>query len=184
MDPVTIAIGLAQYAPSLIKWLTGSDKAAAIAGKAVDIAKTVTGSPTGDEALNVLKSNPDLAAKYAQAVLDQELSFQKLAAQNASDINTTMQVEAKADHWPTYAWRPFIGFMVGFNTFAASVLVLGVFVCTMCGIATAPAAVAQLPVVLGALAAINTTVLPILGIASWFRGKAQADPAIATDMRG
>ena len=184
MDPITIAMGLAQFAPSLIKWITGSDKAADVATKAVDLAKTVTGSPTGDEALSVLKANPELALKYRTAVLEQEVEFEKLAVANASDINKTMQTEAAADHWPTYSWRPFIGFCVGFNTAAASILTLAVFGSSMFGVLTATAAIAQLPLVLGALAGINGTVLPILGIASWYRGKMQADPKVSTDNRG
>lgn len=185
MDPITIALGLAQFAPTLIKYLTGSTKDAAIVTKAVSIAQAVTGTASGDSALAALKGSPELAAAYAKAVLDQEVDLQKIAAQNATDINTTMQSEAKADHWPTYTWRPFIGFMVGFNTFAASLLVLGVYGALMFGgAAIAAQALPQLPSVLGALAAINGTVLPILGIASWFRGKAQADPTINTDMRG
>jgi hypothetical protein len=40
MDPITIGMALAQFAPSLIKIFTGSDKAADVAGKVVDIAKT------------------------------------------------------------------------------------------------------------------------------------------------
>ena len=95
-----------------------------------------------------------------------------------------MQAETKSDHWPSYAWRPFIGFCVGFNTLAAAILVLGTFAGALAGAAAASAAIAQLPMVLGSLAAISGTVLPILGIASWFRGKAQADPSIPTDMRG
>jgi len=43
---------------------------------------------------------------------------------------------------------------------------------------------AQLPTVLGALAALNGVASPILGIASWFRGKMQADPNVASDNRG
>ena len=33
MDPITIAMGLAQFAPQLVKWITGSDNAAAGAQK-------------------------------------------------------------------------------------------------------------------------------------------------------
>lgn len=178
-------MGLAQFVPQLTKWITGSDKAAGVAQKAIDIANTVTGTTgSGDAALAALKADPNLVLKYRQAVLDQEVEFQKLAVQNAADINLTMQVEDKSDHWPTYFWRPFIGLCVGFNTAAASVLVLGVFGATIAGVPQAAVAVAQLPMVLGALAAINTTVLPILGIASWYRGKMQADPHIKSDNRG
>ncbi len=42
MDPISIAFGLAQFAPQIIKWITGSDKAADAAEKVVDIAEAVT----------------------------------------------------------------------------------------------------------------------------------------------
>lgn len=184
MDPITIAMGLAQFAPSLVKWITGSDKAGDAAQKAIDIAKAVTGQPTGDAALQALQADPALVLKYRQAVLDQEIEFQKLAVANAADVNKTMQAESASEHWPTYSWRPFIGFAVGFNVIVSSVLVLIVFGPVMFGVAAATAAVASLPSVLGALAGINATVLPILGIASWFRGKAQADPSIPTTNKG
>ncbi len=184
MDPITIAMGLAQFVPQIAKWLTGSDKAASVAQKVIDIAQTVTGQPTGDAALKALQADPTLVLQYREAVLAQEVQFQQLAVQNAADINKTMQSESAADHWPTYTWRPMIGFAVGFNTFASSVLVLIVFGPLLFNVAPAAAAVAALPTVLGALAAVNATVLPILGIASWFRGKMQADPSVLTDTRG
>lgn len=184
MDPITAAMALAQFAPGLIKWITGSDKAQAAAQKAVDLAQQVTGQSTPDAAINALKADPTLVLQYRKAVLDQEVEFQKLAVQNAADINTTMQAEAKADHWPTYSWRPYIGFAVGTNTFAASLFVLIVFGPILWGNPINGQAVAQLPTILGSLAAVNATVLPILGIASWFRGKMQSDPNVPTDNRG
>lgn len=142
---------------------------------------------TGSTPMDVqqaLVTNPDAAVKLKQIEADKTVRLQELmadqtkaelsaATQNASDVNATMQAEAKAEHWPTWSWRPFIGFCVGFNTAAASVLVLVVYVPMMWGNKEAAAAVAQLPMVLGALAAISGTVMPILGIASYWRGKKQ-----------
>lgn len=184
MDPITIAMGLAQFVPQITKWITGSDKAEQVAQKAVDIAQAVTGQPSGDAALKALQADPNLVLQYRKAVLDQEVQFEQLAVKNAEDINKTMQAESGSEHWPTYSWRPFIGFAVGFNTFAAGILVLIVFVPVMLGSAPAAQAIANLPTALGALAAVNATVLPILGIASWFRGRMQADPSIPTVNRG
>lgn len=184
MDIITLGMGLAQFVPQLLKWITGSDKIESVAQKAVDIAKTVTGQPTGDAALTALQSSPELVVKYRLAILDQELSFEALAVQNASDINKTMQSESASEHWPTYAWRPFIGFAVGFNVVASSILVLMVYTPAMLGYPSSAAAVSGLPLVLGALAGVNGTVLPILGIASWFRGKMQADPTIVSNNKG
>lgn len=184
MDPITIAMALSQFAPSLIKWITGSDKAGEAAQKAIDIAKAVTGTNTSDEAIAAMKADPNLILKYRQAVLDQEVEFQKLAVENAADVNKTMQAEAASEHWPTYSWRPFIGFAVGFNVIVSSVLVLVVFIPVMFGNSGAASAISALPLVLGALAGINGTVLPILGIASWYRGKMQADPNVVTNNKG
>jgi hypothetical protein len=67
---------------------------------------------------------------------------------------------------------------------ASSILALVVFPAVVLGAPQAQLAVSQLPTVLGSLAAISGVVLPILGIASWYRGKMQADPNIPTDNRG
>lgn len=166
MDPITIAMGLAQFAPSLVKWITGSDKAGDAAQKAIDIAKAVTGQPTGDAALQALQADPSLVLKYRQAVLDQEVEFQKLAVQNATDINATMRAEAAAEHWPSYGWRPAIGF--SFAGYVTAQWVLPLF-------HVAPPQIdAQLMLAIGS----------ILGVASWFRGKMQADPSIPTTNKG
>lgn len=91
----------------------------------------------------------------------EELNIRALEA-----VNKTMQVEAAAEHWPTYSWRPFIGFM--FGLYVASLFMLPLFNVT--------------PVKMDAdmVAAIGA----ILGIASWFRGKAQADPSNPIPLKG
>ncbi len=183
MDPITIAMGLAQFVPQLTKWITGSDKAEAVAQKAIDIAKNVTGASTGDEAVAALKADPALVLQYRQAVLAQELEFGKLAVQNAANINTTMQAEAAAEHWPTYSWRPAIGFAVAIDLVLSVIVVFVAYVGVMfCDIK--PEVLSYLPAMLGAMAALIGIASPILGIASWFRGKMQADPTIPTINRG
>lgn len=69
MEPVSLALALAQFAPSLIKFFTGSDKAAVVAGKVIDIAKTVTGTPSGEAALDVLKVDPAKVLEFQQAAM-------------------------------------------------------------------------------------------------------------------
>jgi hypothetical protein len=87
-------------------------------------------------------------------------SLEKLEALNASvvvEVNKTIQVEATADHWPTYSWRPFIGF--SFGLYITSLFVLPLFKIT--------------PVVMDP--SMVMAIGGILGVASFFRGKAQAD---------
>lgn len=183
MDPITIAMGLAQFVPQLVKWISGSDKAEAVATKAIDIARQVTGAETGDAALRALQASPDLVVQYRKAVLDQELEFQRLAVAAAAAVNTTMQAEAAAEHWPTYSWRPAIGFAVAANV-AITSLVVGLAFAGVILFNRPADQLAHIPAMIGAMAALIGVVVPILGIASWFRGKMQADPTTPTDNRG
>lgn len=182
MDPITIAMALGQFVPQLVKWISGSDKAGEVAQKAVDIAQAVTGKPTGEAALDALKADPALVLQYRQAVLSQQVEFERLAVQNASDINKTMQMEAASEHWPTYAWRPAIGFAVALDLVLSA---LTVFVAYAVAMVTGKADhLSKLPEMLTAMAALIAVASPILGIASWFRGKMQADPSVPTINRG
>jgi hypothetical protein len=58
MDPITIAMGLAQFAPGIIKLITGSDKAADVAGKVIGVAQAVSGTSTGPAALAAIQADP------------------------------------------------------------------------------------------------------------------------------
>lgn len=62
MDPISIALGLAQFVPSIVRWVAG-DKAADAAQTVVGVAQAVTGKTTGPEALAALQA--DAAAQRA-----------------------------------------------------------------------------------------------------------------------
>ena len=75
-------------------------------------------------------------------------------------VNETMKVEAATEHWPSYSWRPFIGFM--FGLYIASMWLLPLFGLKPVELST------DLTLAVGG----------ILGVASYFRGRAQADPDV------
>lgn len=75
MDPISIAFGLAQFAPAILKWITGSDKSAAVAEKVVDIAKAVTGRADATSAIDALKADPTLVLKFQEAVMLNETAL-------------------------------------------------------------------------------------------------------------
>lgn len=85
MDPVTIIAALAQFAPSLIKWATGSDSAGTIASKALDVAKIVTGAQDLDTATAALKADPTLQVQFQQQILQQESDFEALYVKDKAD---------------------------------------------------------------------------------------------------
>ena len=150
---------------------------------------------TPDAVHAAVASDPAAALKLAEFESENRVKLQALAfayAENqiAADtaavqaVNATMQAEARGEHWPSYSWRPMVGMSVAFNVAASSALVLVVYSGLMLGNSAAAGALSTLPGALGALAAINATTLPILGIASYFRGKAQAAPDVSINPRG
>jgi hypothetical protein len=96
-------------------------------------------------------------------------------------MNRTMQAEAASERWPTYSWRPAIGFSVALAVLLA---VLTVFLAYGAAVLYGQAeGLAHLPGILAAVAGIIGVVSPILGIASWFRGRMQADSSFPTGIR-
>lgn len=193
MPLIPIAMALAQFAPMIAGWLGGS-KAESVAGKVVGIAQAVTGQSAPDAALAAIQADPNLSMQFQKAVLDQQAQLAQTAAdvtkaELAADtadtqaVNQTIQVEARADHWPTYSWRPFVGFCFGILAVMAGLTVGAAYVGVMF-LKVDAAVLSYLPGMLGSEAAVMGTMAPVLGIASYFRGKMQANPAIPTDNRG
>lgn len=191
MDWKDLATTVGRAAP-MLGTLLGGPAGAAVGGL---IASALGSGGTPDEVSQALVANPDAAVKLKQIETERQTKLQELVVLSESNrlaaeskaidaVNATMRAEAAAEHWPTYSWRPFIGFAVGVNLVASTFLVVGVFMSMCMNMAGADKAVAALPGALGALAALVALASPILGIASWFRGKAQADPGIPTDNRG
>ncbi|WP_217589712.1 hypothetical protein [Burkholderia sp. GbtcB21] len=193
MPLIPIAMALAQFAPMIAGWLGGS-KAEDVATKVVGVAQAVTGQSAPDAALAAIQADPNLALQFQKAVLEQQGQLAQIAADltkaelsadmaNTASVNQTMQIEAKADHWPTYSWRPFVGFCFGLLGLLAGLTVAGAYIGVMAFQAN-PAILSQIPGMLGSEAAVMATMAPVLGIASYFRGKMQANPILPTDNRG
>jgi len=77
MDPVTIAFGLAQYAPSIIKWLSGSEKAEEAAQKVIDVARVVTGKQDASEAVEAIQADPAVLMQFRQAMANIEADMDR-----------------------------------------------------------------------------------------------------------
>ncbi len=193
MPLIPIAMALAQFAPMIAGWLGGS-KAEDAAAKVVGVAQAVTGQSAPDAALAALQADPNLALQFQKAVLEQQARLAQIAADvtkaelvadtaNASAVNQTMQIEARSDHWPTYSWRPFVGFCFGVLALISGLTVACAYLGVMF-LRADPKVLTDIPGMLGAEAAVMATMAPVLGIASYFRGKMQANPVISTDNRG
>ena len=85
MDPVTIALGLAQFAPQIMRFFGAGEKSTAVAEKVVGIAQTVSGAKSPAEALEALKQNQELAAKFQEAVLAADTALEQAYLADRSD---------------------------------------------------------------------------------------------------
>lgn len=167
----------------MTKWLT--DLIGGATGSFIkDVGDTVKQFVTTDkDEMELNLKLRELETAYNSKIMDIGVKYEELAAKNATDINTTMQSEAQSEHWPTYSWRPFIGFVVGAMGAIMALTVAVVYIGVMLG-KTDPKVLEYLPQMLFAMAGVMATLTPILGVASWFRGKMQADPTIPTINKG
>lgn len=168
---------------------------AGLVGNAAPILGTLVGGPAGgaigamiasglgcgntpDDVKVALATNPDAAVKLAQIEKDRQVDLQQLLMQATQNqliadtasiaaVNQTMQAETKAEHWASWLWRPFMGFVTGIMVFGCY------FVLPLLKI-PAPVIPSEVWLFLGS----------VLGVASFFRGKAQADPANPASVHG
>lgn len=123
----------------------------------------------------------EIDAQLQAHAIDAGVDLERLAVANATDVNRTMQAEAGSEHWPTYSWRPAIGFAVALNVLMTSMTVSAAYVMVIF-LRRDAEALNYLPAMIGAMAALVGVVAPVLGIASWFRGRMKADPAVPTPL--
>ena len=163
-----IAGDIAKYAP-IVGGILGGPPGAALGSVGSMIASALGVANTPDDVSVALATNPDAAVKLKAIEADHQVQLASLSMQAAANqltaetnnlaaVNQTMQVETKSEHWSSYMWRPFCGFVFG-------TLMLGdYFVLPLMHIPV-PVIPPEAWMTLGA----------VLGIASFFRGKAQAD---------
>lgn len=121
------------------------------------------------------------ATRLAELATEQASAELAAVTQNAGDINATMRAEASAERWPQYTWRPAIGFAVAL---AVVLSVVTVFVAYGAAVLLGrPEGLQHLPGILAAVAGIITVVSPILGIASWFRGRQKVESVTGGEHR-
>lgn len=122
--------------------------------------KDILSGMSSEKLVEYKAADQEFQIKMATLGYTSILDIEKINASIVVEVNKTMQVETGSEHWPSYSWRPFIGF--SFGLYICSLWILPLFHVT--------------PVTL-----TTDTVLAIggiLGVASWFRGKAQADPMV------
>lgn len=106
----------------------------------------------------------EFASRHEETIL--RINVQAETAQIES-VNATMRAEAGAANWPTWTWRPFIGFVFGTMIFGDYFLL--------------PLLHIQPPAI---PSEVFMAIMAILGVASWGHSKAMADPSNTAVTRG
>lgn len=114
MDPISIALGLAQFVPGIIRWISGDDqsKAAQVADQVVGVAKQVTGKSEAGQALAAIQADPALALRLQQAWMVHDLDLAREESRQLAEINATMRAEVAAQDAYVRRWRPTFGYAV------------------------------------------------------------------------
>lgn len=112
MDPITTAMALAQFAPQVIRWITGSDKAGEAAEKVVDIAEAVTGKG-GMDAVDALRADPTLVLQFRTSLLQIEADLDKAYLADRADARARDVALAQAGRNNRRADVMIIGAVIG-----------------------------------------------------------------------
>lgn len=104
MDPISIALSLAPFIPSVVRWVAG-DAAGTVAKTAVDLATTVAGVADPASAVAAIAADPQLQLQLTQAWAQQELGLfqaetERLRVEAADRADARARGTASADRLP------------------------------------------------------------------------------------
>ncbi len=157
---------IAKFAPILGAALGGP--AGAVVGKLIS-------AKLGRSVEDITKNGVSTEEAGALVILESDMKIEleriKAGSQDIGAVNKTMRVEAKAEHWMQWAWRPFIGFTTGI-AFLGVVLFIGIamYKALFGGV---PTAMGHIPLIISSFSALFAVPGAILGVASWHRGQAK-----------
>lgn len=85
MDPISIALALSEFAPSILRYFGVGEKPIAVAQKVIDIAQDVTGKSDSQEAIQLLKTDPKLAIEFRSAVIAADTELERMTLADRQD---------------------------------------------------------------------------------------------------
>ncbi|GAK43614.1 conserved protein [Tepidicaulis marinus] len=111
MEPVSLALGIAQFAaPALGRWLFG-EKGEETAEKIIDVGKAVVGTDKAEDILPALKANPELLIRFQQQATQIELAELEAHTRQLEAVNETARAAINSDDKFVRRWRPTWGYV-------------------------------------------------------------------------
>lgn len=182
MDPISIALGIANFAaPRLGKWLFGDD-GEKVANQVIDVAKAVTGKDDATAAAEAIMTDPAMAMEFQARTKQMEIDLLEVENKRLETVNGTMRAEYASNDCYVKRWRPTFGYAMALTW---SLQILG----SMFGILYAIIAVPnEAAVILTAIGEANAATVPmwavalsVIGVSVWKRSE---DKKTATGQGG
>ena len=137
MDPISIAMGLAKFAPTIAGWF-GGDDAEDTAEQVVDMAKQVTGISDPEDAMSKIQNDPALQIQFQQAMNPVIIARLDAETKQQAEVNATMRAELNSnDKFKSY-WRPALGWSV---VLSFATMMLSIVFILMYGVMKNPAVI-------------------------------------------
>ncbi len=139
---IAVVSALAQFAPQITKWMDAGKTVQEVAETASNIAKSVTGGKTDEEAIELIKADPNLYLKFQEKIIDQDITYEQGYIQDKADARKRDALLAATPHGNVRAnWLVGVAILiilaclgiiiwVELNEFAQSTLliILGMFI--------------------------------------------------------
>lgn len=84
VSPISAAVSLAQFIPSIARWLAG-EKAEEVAANVLDIAKRITGIEDPTDIIQLLREQPEVVIEFQKAILNLEAEMELSTMRDRQD---------------------------------------------------------------------------------------------------
>jgi len=99
VDPVTILLGLAQFAPVLMRYLGVGEAPVAVAERVIDIAGQVTGAKTPEDITAALTASAEKREQFKIAVMQNSTELDRLYMADRADARARDVEFVRAGRW-------------------------------------------------------------------------------------
>lgn len=106
---VPIALALAQFAPTVLRYLGVNDESAGVADKVAEVAQSISGAKTPEDALAAITASQELQTKFRLAILAQDTELLRIYMTDRDSARRRDETIIKAGRWN---WRAdFLAFL-------------------------------------------------------------------------
>jgi hypothetical protein len=185
MEPVSIALGLASVIPSIVKWVSGSDKAAAVAQSVVGMAQQIAGKTDPQDAVKAVLADPALALQLQAQYYAFEVSIYQEETRRLETVNQTIRAEiASGDPFVRRARSSFLWAMsLTWTTEGATIMGLMAYV-AIAKPADGVLLIEALTALLGQMSTHWLYAMAVSGVAVWARTADKQTAAQAPGLLG